>query len=160
MSGKSISETPETQSQSLWPPPAPTSHSTSPGRPAAEMFSVLRRSAAHAGRALATAAVAYSGVALACCDGDGAAARGIALSADPSAAYKPLPLPELPYEYDALEPHMDGATMRVHSLGHHATYTGKLNEALAALWASPNTRWAAWALEDPAWAPCVSVACA
>ena len=39
-------------------------------------------------------------------------------------------LPELPYSYDALEPFIDEATMRVHHLGHHAAYTKKLNEAL------------------------------
>jgi hypothetical protein len=54
--------------------------------------------------------------------------------------HTPLALPPLPYEYDALEPHMDGATMRVHHLGHHATYTAKLNDALAALWDSPTSR--------------------
>ena len=39
-------------------------------------------------------------------------------------------LPELPYAYDALEPHIDEATLRVHHLGHHAAYTKKLNTAL------------------------------
>ena len=41
-----------------------------------------------------------------------------------------LPVPPLPYEYDALEPVIDEATMRVHHLGHHAAYTRKLNDAL------------------------------
>ena len=39
-------------------------------------------------------------------------------------------LPDLPYAYDGLEPHMDEATLRVHHLGHHAAYTKKLNLAL------------------------------
>ena len=39
-------------------------------------------------------------------------------------------LPDLPYSYDALEPFIDEATMRVHHLGHHAAYTKKLNAAL------------------------------
>ena len=39
--------------------------------------------------------------------------------------------PELPYAYDALEPYIDEATMRVHRDKHHTTYTTKLNEALA-----------------------------
>lgn len=39
-------------------------------------------------------------------------------------------LPKLPYAYDALEPHFDEATMRVHHDGHHKTYVDKLNEAL------------------------------
>lgn len=38
--------------------------------------------------------------------------------------------PDLPYAYDALEPHIDEATMRVHHDKHHVTYTTKLNEAL------------------------------
>ena len=42
-----------------------------------------------------------------------------------------LPLPPMPYEYSALEPHIDEATMRVHHLKHHQTYTDKLNGALA-----------------------------
>ena len=32
-----------------------------------------------------------------------------------------LPLPSLPYDYNALEPHIDEATMRVHHLSHHQT---------------------------------------
>lgn len=41
-------------------------------------------------------------------------------------------LPALPYEYNALEPFIDEATMRVHHTGHHASYTKKLNAALKA----------------------------
>jgi Fe-Mn family superoxide dismutase len=39
-------------------------------------------------------------------------------------------LPDLPYDYDALEPHIDEKTMRVHHDKHHAGYTRKLNNAL------------------------------
>ena len=39
-------------------------------------------------------------------------------------------LPELPYEYDALEPYVDVETMKVHHDGHHRAYTNKLNAAL------------------------------
>jgi Fe-Mn family superoxide dismutase len=39
-------------------------------------------------------------------------------------------LPDLPYAYDALEPHIDEQTMRVHHDKHHAGYTKKLNAAL------------------------------
>ncbi len=39
-------------------------------------------------------------------------------------------LPELPYDYDALEPHIDEQTMRIHHDKHHAGYTRKLNNAL------------------------------
>lgn len=39
-------------------------------------------------------------------------------------------LPELPYDYDALEPHIDEQTMRIHHDKHHAGYTRKLNSAI------------------------------
>jgi len=38
--------------------------------------------------------------------------------------------PDLPYAYDALEPHIDEATMRVHHDKHHVAYTTKLNAAV------------------------------
>jgi superoxide dismutase, Fe-Mn family len=39
-------------------------------------------------------------------------------------------LPPLPYPYDALEPHIDKATMELHHDKHHATYVTNLNKAL------------------------------
>ncbi len=39
-------------------------------------------------------------------------------------------LPELPYAYDALEPHIDAKTMEIHHSKHHAGYTSKLNAAI------------------------------
>jgi len=39
-------------------------------------------------------------------------------------------LPPLPYDYNALEPHIDEMTMRVHHDKHHAGYTNKLNAAI------------------------------
>lgn len=39
-------------------------------------------------------------------------------------------LPDLPYEYDALEPHIDEETMKIHHDKHHAGYVTKLNAAL------------------------------
>ncbi len=39
-------------------------------------------------------------------------------------------LPDLPYDYDALEPVIDEKTMRIHHDKHHAGYTKKLNNAL------------------------------
>ena len=51
-----------------------------------------------------------------------------------------LPLPPMPYDYEALEPHIDAATMRVHHLKHHQTYTDKLNAALAKLRADPEQK--------------------
>jgi Fe-Mn family superoxide dismutase len=43
----------------------------------------------------------------------------------------PFTLPDLPYAYDALEPHLDQKTLQVHHREHHATYVKKLNEAVA-----------------------------
>ncbi|MEQ9166893.1 MAG: superoxide dismutase [Fulvivirga sp.] len=39
-------------------------------------------------------------------------------------------LPELPYAYDALEPHIDARTMEIHHGKHHAGYTANLNKAI------------------------------
>lgn len=39
-------------------------------------------------------------------------------------------LPNLPYAYDALEPHIDAKTMEIHHGKHHAGYTNKLNAAI------------------------------
>ena len=39
-------------------------------------------------------------------------------------------LPPLPYDYNALEPHIDEQTMRIHHDKHHATYVKNLNAAL------------------------------
>lgn len=39
-------------------------------------------------------------------------------------------LPDLPYAYDALEPHIDARTMEIHHSKHHNGYTTKLNGAI------------------------------
>jgi Fe-Mn family superoxide dismutase len=39
-------------------------------------------------------------------------------------------LPKLGYDYNALEPHIDGKTMEIHHSKHHQTYIDKLNGAL------------------------------
>ena len=39
-------------------------------------------------------------------------------------------LPQLPYSYDALEPHIDARTMEIHHSKHHAAYIAKANAAL------------------------------
>ena len=39
-------------------------------------------------------------------------------------------VPDLPYDYAALEPHIDEATMRVHHDKHHQAYVDKVNAAL------------------------------
>ena len=40
-------------------------------------------------------------------------------------------LPELGYDYDALEPHLDALTMEIHHTKHHNAYTNNLNAAIA-----------------------------
>ena len=40
-------------------------------------------------------------------------------------------LPQLPYAYDALEPHIDARTMEIHHSKHHNGYTNNLNAAIA-----------------------------
>jgi superoxide dismutase, Fe-Mn family len=40
------------------------------------------------------------------------------------------PLPELTYDYSALEPHIDARTMEIHYTKHHQKYVDNLNEAL------------------------------
>ena len=39
-------------------------------------------------------------------------------------------LPDLPYAYDALEPHFDARTMEIHHTKHHQAYINKVNAAL------------------------------
>jgi len=51
-------------------------------------------------------------------------------------------VPDLPYDYNALEPHIDEATMRVHHDKHHQAYVDKANAALE------GTEWAAADVED------------
>lgn len=43
---------------------------------------------------------------------------------------KKYELPELPYAFNALEPHIDALTMEIHHDRHHATYVANLNAAL------------------------------
>ena len=40
-------------------------------------------------------------------------------------------LPKLPYDFAALEPHIDARTMEIHHGKHHAAYTTNLNNAIA-----------------------------
>jgi superoxide dismutase, Fe-Mn family len=51
-------------------------------------------------------------------------------------------VPDLPYAYDALEPHIDETTMRVHHDKHHQAYVDKANAALE------GTEWADRDVED------------
>eukprot|EP01034_Spumella_vulgaris_P015741 gene15741-20116_t len=40
-------------------------------------------------------------------------------------------LPKLPYDYTALEPHIDAKTMEIHYSKHHQAYVTNLNNAIA-----------------------------
>jgi Fe-Mn family superoxide dismutase len=51
-------------------------------------------------------------------------------------------VPPLPYDYDALEPHIDEQTMRVHHDKHHQAYVDNANKALE------GTEWADRPVED------------
>ena len=51
-------------------------------------------------------------------------------------------LPELPYAHDALEPHVDKATMEIHHGKHHAAYVTNLNKSLE------TTEWKSRSLEE------------
>jgi superoxide dismutase, Fe-Mn family len=51
-------------------------------------------------------------------------------------------VPSLPYDYDALEPHIDEATMKVHHDKHHQAYVDKANAALE------GTEWDGKPIED------------
>jgi Fe-Mn family superoxide dismutase len=59
----------------------------------------------------------------------GAAAVHAQAPAAPAEVFK---LPPLGYDYDALEPHFDAETMKIHHDKHHAAYVARLNQAVAA----------------------------
>ena len=54
----------------------------------------------------------------------------------------PFQLPDLPYEYAALEPHIDARTMEIHHGKHHQAYVDNANKAL------DGTEWADRSVED------------
>jgi superoxide dismutase, Fe-Mn family len=51
-------------------------------------------------------------------------------------------VPDLPYPYEALEPHIDAETMRIHHDKHHQAYVDNANKALE------GTEWADRSVED------------
>src|SRR4051812_21743476 len=54
----------------------------------------------------------------------------------------PYEVPPLPYDYNALEPHIDEQTMRLHHDKHHQTYVDRVNAAL------DGTEWADRPVEE------------
>ena len=54
----------------------------------------------------------------------------------------PFELPALPYDFDALEPHIDARTMEIHHDKHHQAYVDNANKAL------DGTEWADRSVED------------
>src|SRR5687767_1566574 len=54
----------------------------------------------------------------------------------------PFELPPLPYDYSALEPHIDARTMEIHHGKHHQAYVDNANKAL------DGTEWASSSVED------------
>jgi superoxide dismutase, Fe-Mn family len=64
---------------------------------------------------------------------------GISSEGGDAMAYE---LPALPYPYDALEPHIDEQTMRLHHDKHHQAYLDKVNAALE------GTEWEGRPIED------------
>jgi superoxide dismutase, Fe-Mn family len=56
--------------------------------------------------------------------------EAVAQEGDGGEAPPEYSLPPLPYEYDALEPHIDAQTMMLHHGRHHASYVRGLNDAL------------------------------
>ena len=51
-------------------------------------------------------------------------------------------VPDLPYSFDALEPHIYAETMRIHHDKHHGAYVANLNKAIE------GTEYASWSIED------------
>ena len=62
--------------------------------------------------------------------GNGGAGEGYNESPSPTPDPMAFDAAPLPYDYDALEPHIDEQTMRVHHGKHYQGYTDKLNAAL------------------------------
>jgi superoxide dismutase, Fe-Mn family len=54
----------------------------------------------------------------------------------------PFELPPLPYDYSALEPHIDARTMEIHHGKHHQAYVDNANKAL------DGTEWESSSVED------------
>src|SRR5438552_13687033 len=69
-------------------------------------------------------------------------ARSISSRQQKKGERMPFEVPPLPYDYDALEPHIDEQTMRVHHDKHHQAYVDNANKALE------GTEWADHSVES------------
>ena len=97
-----------------------------------------RRQAMTAMGAMTAAATgAFAGSAQGAHHDHGGAHVGAAMVGTLAAGYDPQKgeyvLPPLPYDYDALEPHIDAQTMRIHHDRHHQGYVNGLNGTLKKL---------------------------
>ncbi len=59
--------------------------------------------------------------------------HGALLADETEGALPEFKFPPLPYLPEALEPHLDGRTLRIHHMKHHALHVVRLNEALRQL---------------------------
>src|SRR4051794_36160834 len=57
-------------------------------------------------------------------------AQAPAAAPAPAAPAGPFTVPQLPYAFNALEPHIDARTMEIHHDRHHAAYVANLNNAV------------------------------
>jgi len=81
---------------------------------------------------LQSSTIAFAGLALSSRLTAAGSSQAAVPATAPPAKPGPFVLPPLPYAYEALEPHIDAETMRLHHDKHHATYVAKLNDAVAA----------------------------
>jgi Fe-Mn family superoxide dismutase len=78
--------------------------------------------------AFATAAIIVNPFSLTSCNRAASAATTIPAAGGTAAAK--FELPPLPYQFNALEPHIDKMTMEIHHDKHHAGYVTNLNKAI------------------------------
>src|SRR5689334_6032505 len=111
--------------RSIWPlHPSPCSAKEGSNSAKTKGMIMMTRRQAIRSATLATATIWVSGGLRT------ALAQGQA-SSSTSAPAGPFKLPDLPYPYDALEPHIDAQTMTIHHDKHHAAYVTNLNKAVA-----------------------------
>jgi Fe-Mn family superoxide dismutase len=93
--------------------------------------------------AMGAGAVLLPGTAFAQDPGANPGAASIPAPVVPPPPAGPFTLPDLPYAYDALEPHLDAQTMQIHHDKHHAAYVTNLNKLVGG-----RASLSGWSLED------------